>query len=417
MQAIVATKELKAALGKVVKTAETKSYMPILNGVLLSGNGKGIELTATDLETWSHAVVGGECTRDDGSDSIVVNCAQLHELVKAMKQEKTPLRIPGPMVRETKFDPERQINVVTVREKDPCLIVGNAEIPAMALEDYPEIANDEPMPIAQIEGKSFKSLAKRVASAALRAGETTRLSLTGVYVRWSKEQGAMRFMATDGYRLESDTVQTAILSDRDGEVLIDASKLKKFATSIGAKDTITLAVTEKDVKQTYRDHEQERVVEKVVPEIQSLILDLGDCQFSFRPIRETFPDFERVIPAGGSQHTFTTEAASLLPIVKAASACAPDESGAIILRIQGNTLKVYSSSKDKGEYESSLSVQGNPAANVEIAVKAEYLINYLKLTDAEIIRFTLYAPEKAFTIQPEGAEGELFVCMPVRLDV
>jgi DNA polymerase-3 subunit beta len=144
--------------------------------------------------------------------------------------------------------------------------------------------------------------------------------------------------------------------------------------------------------------------------------------FVAKTIAEEFPDFDRVVPKQ-NPIALSFDRQAFLATLQRIEITAAEESGAVTLRAapDESATRINSSSKEKGEAEERVRVKKVPAGEIEIAFKAEYLIDALKRMASREITLWLSTSEKAGLIEPSGElidpldEGFIYVCMPVRL--
>jgi len=143
--------------------------------------------------------------------------------------------------------------------------------------------------------------------------------------------------------------------------------------------------------------------------------------FSSRLIQEEFPDFERVIPRDNDLGLFLPRE-EFLATLRRLEITAAEESGAVTLRADPatDTLEISSVSREKGMGSERIRLVKPPLRGIEVAFKAEYLIDALRRMESDQVVLWLSAPDRAGLLEPAGDiapedQGFLYVCMPVRL--
>jgi DNA polymerase-3 subunit beta len=355
----------------------TRSSMPILAGLKMEITGSHLSLQATDLERAVRCEIPIE--NKGANESAVLNGAVLNQIASHLPaDDKITVRADasgGTTVAlrcgETSFD-----------------------LPTLPVEDYPEIAALPSNKVASIRVADFHHGLEHTAFAALKAGETTRMSLTGVDLVLKGSQ--LRMVATNGYRLAVKTIDVAEC-DEEGEYLIEASVLTDLDRVLAQVDSETLDIRRGEGQ---------------------LFFHAATVTFMARTIGEEFPDFERVIPRDNP----VALVFELLEALQRIQITAAEDSGAITLRggTDETAVRIHSSSKDKGEAEERVRLKKAPSKPVEISFRAEYVIDVLKRIASDTITIWLSDARKAGLIEPAdpiaGADqGFLYVCMPVLL--
>jgi DNA polymerase-3 subunit beta len=359
----------------------TRSSMPILSGLKMEIKKDRLCLSATDLERAVRCEIPIE--NKAGDEAVVLNGAVFSQIAArlpaddriSLKTESQGATVVKLRCGETSFD-----------------------LPTLPVEDYPEIPPLPQKKIASLDVGRFHRGFEQTAFATLKAGETTRLSLTGVDI--VLQGGSVKMVATNGYRLAMKTVEAGEILE-EGEYLIEAGVLSDL-------DRVLSQVAGKTAS-LYKSEGQ-------------LFFQIEGVTFMAKTIAEEFPDFERVIPKE-NPIALVFERRALLETLQRIEITAAEESGAVTLRAtnEESAVRINSSSKDKGEAEERVRLKKVPAQGVEISFKAEYLIDALKRMGSETVAFWLASSEKAGLLEPSGDhiapddEGFLYVCMPVRL--
>lgn len=359
----------------------TRSSMPILAGLKMEITGNQLRLQATDLERAVRCEIPIENAA--GDEAVVLNGTVFNQIASHLPADE----------KITLQSAADDGTTVKVRCGE-----ASFDLPTLPLEDYPEVAALPSTKIASVQASQFHRGLEQTAFAALKAGETTRLNLTGVNLVLKGEQ--LRMVATNGYRLAVKTIGVEEIHE-EGEYLIEASVLTDL-------DRVLSQVGQPTVD-FYRGEGQ-------------LFFHTGDVTFMARTIAEEFPDFERVIPKD-NPIGLTFDRRTLLEALQRIEITAAEDSGAITLRAaaEESAVRINSSSKDKGKAEERVRLKKVPGESVEVSFRGEYVVDALKRLDSEEIALWLAAAEKAGLIEPSGdtiADGDhgfLYVCMPVRL--
>ncbi len=358
----------------------TRSSMPILAGLKMEITGSHLSMQATDLERAVRCEIPIE--NKGGDEAAVLNGAILNQIASRLpadekitfrtdKSESTKVAL---RCGETSFD-----------------------LPTLPVEDYPEIAALPSGKIASIAIADFHHGLEHTAFAALKAGETTRMSLTGVDLVLKGNQ--LRMVATNGYRLAVKTIDVAEC-DEEGEYLVEASVLSDLDRVLAQVDSPTLDIRRGEGQ---------------------LFFHAGNVTFMARTIGEEFPDFERVIPRDNPV-ALAFDRRVLLEALQRIQITAAEDSGAITIRGETDetAVRIHSSSKDKGQAEERVRLKKAPSKPVEISFRAEYVIDVLKRVASDTITIWLADARKAGLIEPADPiaaadQGFLYVCMPVLL--
>jgi DNA polymerase-3 subunit beta len=359
----------------------TRSSMPILAGLKMEIVGSHLSLQATDLERAVRCEIPIE--NRGGDEAAVLNGAILNQIATHLPADD----------KITFRTDEGKGNTVALRCGEALF-----DLPTLPVQDYPEVAVLPATKIATINAVDFHHGLEHTAFAALKAGETTRMSLTGVDLVLKGDQ--LRMVATNGYRLAVKTIHVAECEE-EGEYLVEASALTDLDRVLAQIDSPTLELRRGEGQ---------------------LFFHAGSVTFTARTIGEEFPDFERVIPRD-NPISLTFERRALLETLQRIQITAAEDSGAITV-VAGTdeaAVRIRSSSKDKGEAEERVRLKKTPQKPIEISFRAEYIIDVLKRLASDTVTIWLADGRKAGLIEPAAEPvppadlGFLYVCMPVLL--
>ncbi|MGC9018227.1 MAG: DNA polymerase III subunit beta [Candidatus Bipolaricaulaceae bacterium] len=378
MNVTLRREDLEFGVRTVSHALASRTAMPILGGIKLTTIDNEVEFAATDLER-------------------AIRCR-----VPAQVEERGTAVLPGQLLSQL-VGRLPEVTEIRLQSTDAQvrLTCGSAtfELPILPAEDYPQLPEPVSDPLGQIPTPQLLQAIAQTAFAALKASETTRLALTGVDI--VLREGGAKFAATNGYRLAIKRVPVLGLPERyEGSFLVDAgimTDVHRVLSGLVAENTALYA------------------------EAGQIHFRAGPVTFSCRLIQEQFPDFERVIPKDNQIGLFLPRE-EFLETLRRTELFAAEESGAVTLRAnaQSTSLEVSAASRERGKSREVVELVRPPSRGIEIAFKAEYLIDALRRMESDQVALWLSAPERAGLLEPAGNispadEGFLYVCMPVRL--
>jgi len=359
----------------------TRSSMPILAGLKLEIEGNQLRLQATDLERAVRCEIPIENKGEN--ESIVLNGSVFNQIASHLP-------------------PDERISLTSKADDGTSIQVRCGEVtfdlPTLPADDYPEIAPLPSTKTATVSISQFQRGLNQTVFAAKKAGQTTRLSLTGVNLVLKTDH--LKLVTTDGYRLAMKTIDIEDIRE-EGEYLIDAGVLTDL-------DRV-LSLLQADSVDIYRGEGQ-------------LFFHAAGVTFMARTIAEEFPDFDRVIPKN-NQISLVFDRKSLLEALQRIEITAAEDSGALSLKAtpDESAVIIASSSRDKGEAEERVRLLNVPSEGIEISFNASLVIEGLKHLASDEVGFWMAAPLQAALMEPAGEKipasdhGFLYVCMPVNL--
>jgi DNA polymerase-3 subunit beta len=214
MRFIVERDALADGVMWVSRSLSARPIMPVLLGVLIKADKKGIHLSGYDLETSGKAEVVAD-VKEEGT--VLVSGKLLSDIARALPNKPVTFSLEG--------------NRVSV-------ISGSAKfaLPTLSVSDYPNLP-ELPSETGRLSGDLF---AEAVSQVAIAAGKDDSLPvLTGVYVEI--EENKLILAATDRYRLAVRELNWDA-PRASASALIRARTLNDAAKSLAGAKSVSVAL-------------------------------------------------------------------------------------------------------------------------------------------------------------------------------
>jgi DNA polymerase-3 subunit beta len=214
MRFIVERDALADGVMWVSRSLSARPIMPVLLGVLIKADKKGIHLSGYDLETSGKAEVTAD-VKEEGT--VLVSGKLLSDIARALPNKPVTFSLEG--------------NRVSV-------ISGSAKfaLPTLSVSDYPNLP-ELPSETGRLSGDLF---AEAVSQVAVAAGKDDSLPvLTGVYVEI--EENKLILAATDRYRLAVRELNWDA-PRASASALIRARTLNDAAKSLAGAKSVSVAL-------------------------------------------------------------------------------------------------------------------------------------------------------------------------------
>ena len=214
MRFIVERDALADGVMWVSRSLSARPIMPVLLGVLIKADKKGIHLSGYDLETSGKAEVAAD-VKEEGT--VLVSGKLLADIARALPNKPVTFSLEG--------------NRVSV-------ISGSAKfaLPTLSVSDYPNLP-ELPSETGRLSGDLF---AEAVSQVAIAAGKDDSLPvLTGVYVEI--EENKLILAATDRYRLAVRELNWDA-PRASASALIRARTLNDAAKSLAGAKSVSVAL-------------------------------------------------------------------------------------------------------------------------------------------------------------------------------
>ncbi|MCX5682309.1 MAG: DNA polymerase III subunit beta [Planctomycetota bacterium] len=364
----------RATLTRAVQVASSvvapKSPKPALGCIKLEARKEKMTLLATDLEVGIRVELDKMEVQQPGDG--LVPADRLHGILRELEADTVTI---------TSTDQETEIVAPGARFR----VLGDN--PA----DFPQVPEFPASGAFTIEAEDLVGMIKRTLFAT--AKENTRYALNGVL--WEVEGTNLTLVATDGRRLsfvkgkckDGPAEKKSAIVPSKAMLLIE-----RCLTDAGeAKGPVRVVVGEKDIL------------------LESPPSDGGKRIVYSRLVDGHFPKYDDVIPKDCEKKA-VLGAAAFLAAVRKAALLTNEESRGVTLKFDGQELVVTSRTPEMGEAEIRIPAEYGAEA-LEIGFNPQYLMDAVKVVDAEQFTFAFKGPSKPGVI----TEGRTFihVVMPV----
>ncbi|MCJ2041312.1 DNA polymerase III subunit beta [Methylobacterium sp. J-059] len=372
MRVTVERAALLRSLGHVHRVVERRNTIPILSNVLLRATDGGLQLRATDLDIEVTETVPADVS-DPGATTVPAHV--IYDIVRKL-----------PEGAQVSLETGGESGQMTIRSGRSRFALG-----ALPEGDFPDLAAGELPHSFGIAAADLKRLIEKTQFAI--STEETRYYLNGIYLHTIEAEGLkLRAVATDGHRL--------------ARVEIDAPE--------GSAGMLGIIVPRKAVAE----------IQKLVDDGgDSVAIDLSPAKIRLRfasgvtliskLIDGTFPDYQRVIPAGNDKR-LTVERESFARAVDRVSTISSERGRAVKLGLQEGRLSLSVNNPDSGSATEELDVDYE-AAGLDIGFNARYLLDITGQLEGDTALFKLADPGSPTLIQDREGASALYVLMPMRV--
>ena len=373
MEITVSRQELVKELTATQSVVERKTTIPILSNFLIEADGDRLSITATDLD---QAIRTSAAVKVKKPGACTIPARKLYDYIKLL--------------------PDGDISVKLLDNHWVQIRSGrsNTKMVGMARANYPQVPEFPTMAATSISTLALKTLIARTIFAI--SNEESRYTLNGALLVIKAESLAM--VATDGHRLSYVEKPNEILEGISGEkrVLIPRKALQELQQ--------LLANTEAE-KVEFADDEH------------TLFFRVGHRTLSTRKLTGQFPNFEAVMPRDNTKFA-VVRSSELSAAIQRVAQFADERSGAIKLRLEGNELKISSSSTESGESEDTIDTPYS-SDPIMVGFNSGYILDFLKALGNEgEVRLEFKDSQSAGQMRPEDPDAEYkyrYVLMPMRI--
>ncbi len=369
MKLQISREALLKPLTLVAGVVERRQTLPILANVLLNLDEESLSLTGTDLEVEMVGRVSLETAAEPGR--VTVPARKLLDICKALPEGSTL----GFALKD-----ENRLQLTSGRSRFALSTLPAADFPA--IEEGPQ---DFQLQVSQGE---LRRLIERTAFA--MAQQDVRYYLNGML--WEVSKGHLRVVATDGHRLALSTWKSeAIQADSRRQLIVPRKgvlELQRLLT--GDEAPVTLVFGKSHVRAT-----------------------TDEFSFTSKLVDGKFPDYDRVLPKGGTKHVDAPRDALRQALGRAAILSNEKYRGVRIV-LSENQMQILANNPEQEESEETIAVSYK-GPGLEIGFNVSYLQDVTSVLTGEQVRLTLSDSNSSALIEGAGDGSSLYVVMPMRL--
>jgi len=369
MKCIVELKELKSALKAVMNAISRKSYLPILQSVLIETSGKSsLILSTTDLEISIRSQIAAKIIQ---KGVITVPAKRLFETVKALP---------------------KSVNQIELEQTGPIDFVisvagATYQISVMAVDEFPTLPVVDRAKIETIPADIFCDMIRKVSYAV--SSDEHRPALNGVLWRASGKKSIM--VATNGHELVEVKSNKMRFTNPHADVIIPLQPLTTL------NKLVTKEITE--IGAVFGDN--------------NLTFVCGNTTISTRLVEEAYPNCKQVIPENNDQIVIVDKEPLLQAIQQLRVSIVDDQTYRIALSITKNQFKLSTKS---ASMELPCQFEGE---KMEVAFNISCLINAVEHIDGDKVKFAFAKTVKtdmsaAILTSLNKNDGHLCLIMPLR---
>lgn len=371
MRVTLERSNLLKSLNHVQRVVERRNTIPILSNVLLKADNGTLTLKATDLDL------------------------EVTETTPAAVEQSGATTVPAHMLYDIvrKLPDGSEVMLSISEDNGLSLMAGRSQFRLQMLpeSDFPDLTAAEFSHTFRMGCSDFKTLIDRTQFAI--STEETRYYLNGIYFHCVEDEGTMmlRAVATDGHRLAQ--AQTASPDGCEGMpgIIVPrkaVGEVQKLLDDPNASVTVELSDTK-------------------------IRFTVGNVILTSKLIDGTFPDYNRVIPAGNDKELIL-DRATFASAVDRVSTIASDRGRAVKLSLSDGQLVLSVNNPDSGSAEEEIAV-GYSAEPLDIGFNSKYLLDITNQLTADEATFMLADPGAPTLIREKSQAGALYVLMPMRV--
>ncbi len=362
---------LLKTLSHIQGVVERRNTIPILANVLIRASGSEVSFVATDMEIEVSEIVAATVAK---SGAVTAPAHTLYEIVRKLPEGA-------------------QVELNAVGAGQIALISGrsNFKLGCLPVDDFPKMPEGDHKHKFSLAAEDLRTLIDSTRFAI--SMEETRYYLNGIFLHTTKAEkvDVLRAVATDGHRLARAEMPAPQGAKGVAGIIVPrktAFEVRKLIDETSAP--VEISLSESKVRFAF---------ENVV--VTSKLID------------GTFPDYERVIPAGNDK-ILDTDSKIFAAAVDRVATISSEKSRAVKLSLAAGQMTLTANAPEAGSASEELEVSYD-GAPMEIGFNARYLLDILQQVRGGGVRFQLADSASPAVVQDMEDGSALYVLMPMRV--
>lgn len=368
--------ELLDGLSDVMKAISQKVAIPILTGIKIEVDEKGMTMTGSDSDITICTFIpaerdGEELIKVTEKGSIVLQAKVFSEIVR-----KLP-------TNDVKISSKDGLQTLIKSGKSEFKLIGSNP------DDYPVLPEVKDEHSFSLPSNLLKSIIRETVFAVSQ--QETRPILTGVL--WEAKEGRLSCVATDSHRLARRLTSPENMPTIPFSLVIPGKSLQELNKILPDNtDSIDMIISN-----------------------QQILFKLNNVLFYSRLLEGNYPDTSRLIPTE-SKTSVVVNGRSLLQAIDRASLLAREERNNIV-RFSANeekVLEISSNSPEVGNVEEIVEAISISGEELKISFSAKYMMDALRAIDGQDIEIQFTGAMRPFILKSVEDDSILQLILPVR---
>lgn len=359
--------DLLKPLVQVGGVVERRQTLPILANVLIQAKTDHLEITATDLEVEMRTRARVESNEDA---EFTVPARKLLDICKAL--------------------PDGAAITLNIESDKLTLRSGRGKytLGLLPAQDYPTIESPAASHTFSVAENILKRMIEKTQFA--MAHQDVRYYLNGLLLEVTP--GRVRTVATDGHRLALCDEKLSGLDEMNLQVLLPRKAVQELGKLLSDSDRLARV-------QVSGSHV--RVL-------------LNGATFTSKLIDGRFPDYERVMPGGKTEH-LTGDREMMRQALARAAILSNEKYRGIRFRLSQGLLHLQAHNPEQDEAEEEVEIEYD-GTEMTIGFNVSYLLDVLGVLDSDQVQMAVIDANSSSLITADTGNGSCrYVVMPMRL--
>lgn len=356
---------LSKAINTVSKAVTNRTTIPILKGILLKAKDNKLILTASDLDLSIEKIIDSHVSEEG---EIVVLSKLFGEIIRKLPNEDITIELKE----------ENNINIKCSTSQ--------FNIVSFPADEFPNIGEIEERSKLILNRELFKEMIRKTAFAA--SLDESKGIIVGVLIEL--EENYLNMVALDGFRMA--IVKEEMKNSENKKIIITSKILNEI-------NKIISEVEDDDIG--------------IILDTKKAIITLEGTRIVLRLLDGEFIKYKDIVPKDCNTTVVLNKSDFLESIERASLFAKEGKNNLVKLSINENNMTITSRSEEGNVKEDVIiTTEGE---GLEIGFNSKYLIDVLKVIDADNIKLELNTSISPCLVKPIDGNQFVYLILPVRL--
>lgn len=358
------------AFTNVVKALSQKVTIPVLNGIVLDLNEKGLELVASDSELTIKVVIDKkEIKNIEKEGKVIIQSRYILDILRKMPSD----------IINFEATPNNNIRIFTDTNE--------FELGCYNVSDYPNIAIEESRDKITLEAKDLRKIINQTSYA--MSMQEVRPLLTGLNLKISGD--LLECVATDSYRLAKKTLKLEEPVSNNVNIVIPGKSVNEIYSILDDEEEVELNLFNNKIMFVYKNIMlQTTLLSGAYPDTTNYI----PKEFVYM-INLNLKDFYNAI-----------DRASIITVSK--------DKNIVKMSIDSNKMTIYGNTLDSGKTKEEIGIECNNKNKIDISFSSKYMMEALKVLDTDNIIIQLNSDDKPIIINAVDDDTVVELILPIK---
>ncbi len=358
------------ALTNVTKALSQKITIPVLNGIVIDLNKKGLELLGSDSElTIKVTIDSKEIKNIETEGKMVIQSRYILDIIRKM---------PSDLIT---FEAVENNNIKIYTDTNEFVLS------CYNLNEYPNINLEKSKDQFNLKASVLKKVIKQTSYA--MSNQEVRPLLTGLNLKINGD--LLECVATDSYRLAKKTLKLDSIVEKSVNIVIPGKSVNELTSILTGDDEVEINLFNNKILFVY-----------------------DNIMFQTTLLSGAYPDTTNYIPKE-FVYMVNVKLSEFYDAIDRASIITLNKDKNIVkMSIENKKMTIYGSSLDNGTTKETVNIECNNKSSLDVSFSSKYMMDALKVIDSDNIIIQLNSDDKPIIINDVEDDSVVELILPIK---